>query len=100
MSEKPDTAALAAMGEAYDALEPTIDALHAWIDHEHERAERAEAKVQRVRNALFDEWGMASIDGTPFDEDFAEAIQENCAWRLARDLRVALADPKEGESDA
>jgi hypothetical protein len=47
--------------------------------------------LQRVRVVLFDEWGMASIDDTSFDEDFTDAIHEDGAWRLARDLRAALA---------
>lgn len=47
------------------------------------RAEAAEAKVARVEAAL-DEWGMDD------DDNFAEAIQESGAWRLARDIRAAL----------
>lgn len=40
------------------------------------------------------DWGVLGTDpdstGTDFDADFAEAIGESGAWRLARDLRGAL----------
>ncbi len=43
--------------------------------------------------AVLAEWGAVVSDGDEAsDEDFAEAIHESGAWRLARDLRKALAE--------
>lgn len=51
----------------------------------------SEQTLDRVR-AVLGEWGLdlASPSGTDDDEDFAEAIRDSGAWRLARDLRNAL----------
>lgn len=50
------------------------------------------ARLARVV-AVLTEWGaLASDDDEPSDEDFAEAVHESGAWRLARDLRKALAE--------
>lgn len=41
--------------------------------------------------AVLTEWGVLASDGDFVDDDdFAEAIRESGAWRLARDLRSAL----------
>lgn len=50
--------------------------------------------LDRVR-AVLDEWGLVleGAGGITEDEDFAEAIRDNGAWRLARDLRAALTPP-------
>jgi heme oxygenase len=52
----------------------------------------ADERDQRVKavEAVLAECGMSSVDDMNFEEDFAEAVRENGAWRLARDLRKAL----------
>lgn len=58
-------------------------------------AEKDAARLARVITVL-DEWGMSTTDGGFVgDEDFAEAIEENGAWRLARDLRAALGQTRD-----
>lgn len=64
---------------------------------ERDRRELAESTLMKVRDVLI-EWGMDLEDQGDFAEGFAEAIQENGAWRLARDLRGVLPLPPGGES--
>ena len=53
----------------------------------------SEETVARVV-AVLAEWGAVASDGDFVDdEDFAEAIRDSGAWRLARDLRAALSPP-------
>lgn len=59
-----------------------------WLSN-RDAATRAEA-LQAV-TAVLVEWGALSADESPAsDDDFAEAIHDSGAWRLARDLRAAL----------
>lgn len=51
-------------------------------------------KLERVRKVLSD-WGMNLNDEDDFAEGFVEEIQESGAWRLARDLRLAMRDDAE-----
>lgn len=77
------------------AAEAQRDAARAELEavrrEERMRAEdqaKAWQKLAKVEQTL-NEWGAFDDDG-----EFAEAIRDSGAWRLARDLRAALADPE------
>lgn len=62
-------------------------------------AEAAEAERDQLR-AVLTEWGVLAQDGDFVDDDdFAEAIRDSGAWRLARDLRAALTTPPTTEGN-
>jgi hypothetical protein len=80
-----------------DRLEAMCDRLaEKIVDLEDESAARVQkavaAALAPVERAMSD-WSIEHAEG--FAEDFAEAIREDGAWRLARDLRAAVAEGKE-----
>lgn len=66
-------------------------------DPQRARAEAAEAERDTLRavveglRGVLTEWGVLAQDGDfVSDDDFAEAIRDSGAWRLARELRALL----------
>lgn len=59
-------------------------------------AERDEVQ-RKLENLLtvLREWGWTEEYTADFADDFAEEIRESGAWRLARDIRIAVADKEE-----